>query len=126
MCMDGPPRLLTWNYTPEEHAQLEQFLEEVGAPPAVAIHPQQGHLLIKDILKGEKHADQAFDCKEKVTLFYNIPNKGISFLIDQARTRRLPQPIYAAVTEHSLHWSFSELVQELIQEREAFRRTQQP
>ena len=119
--MDGEPRLLLWNYSDEEKSRVDQFLEEVKAPPAVAIRKDQGKLLLKDIIHGEKRCEQDFECDEKIVLFYNVPSKGMSFLIDHAKKRKLPYPIYAAVTEHSINWSFHELARELVNEREAFR-----
>lgn len=119
--LHGSPRLLLWNYSDEEKIQMDQFLAEVQAPPAFAIRKNQGYLPLQEIIHFDKNGDQEFDCDEKVALFYNIPAKGISFLIDQSKQRQLPRPIYAAVTEESIHWSFHELVQELVQEREAFR-----
>ena len=124
MNMDEHPRVLLWNYTDEEKASVDAFLAEVNAPPAVAIRKNQGYLLVSEILQAQS-GERELECDEKVALFYNIPNKGISFLIDQSKKRRLPQPIYAAVTEYSIHWPFNELVEDLIAEREAFRQAAQ-
>jgi hypothetical protein len=120
--MNGAPRLLVWNYTDEEKALLDRILTEVEAPPAVTIAKDQGHLLVKDIVHTDKRADEEFECNEKIVLFYNIPHKGMSFLIDLAKKRHLPYPIYAAVTEYSIEWPFSELAEHLIEEREEFRK----
>lgn len=123
--MNGSPRLLLWNYTDEEKARVDQLLADVNAPPAVVIRKDQGYLPISDIVHTEKRGEQEFECDEKLVLFYNIPNKGISYLIDLSKKRNLPQPIYAAVTEHSIRWPFNELMEELIAEREAFKQAQQ-
>ncbi len=119
--MDGTPRLLLWNYSEEELTLVSQVLEAVKAPPAVPIRKDQGYLLLKEIIHTDKRAEQEFECDEKVILFYNIPNKGMSFLIDLAKRKQLPVSIYASVTEHSIEWPFNELVEELVTEREAFR-----
>jgi hypothetical protein len=119
--MDGAPRLLLWNYTEEELARVSQVLEEVKAPSAVPIRKDQGYLSLKEIIHTDNRAEQEFECDQKVVLFYNIPNKGMSFLIDLAKRKQLPAPIYASVTEHSIEWPFNELVEELVAEREAFR-----
>ena len=123
--MNGSPRLLLWNYTEEEKARVDRLLEDVNAPPAVAIRKDQGYLPISDIVHTNKRGEQDFECDEKLVLFYNIPNKGISYLIDLSKKRNLPQPIYAEVTEHSILWPLNELMEELIAEREAFRQAQQ-
>ncbi len=128
MGLHGPPRLFLWNFSDEEKIRMDQFLAEVQAPPAVAIRKNQGYLSLQEIIHFDRSGDREFECEEKVVLFYNIPSKGISFLIDQAKRRQLPRPIYAAVTEESIHWPFHELMEDLIQEREAFRQMspQQP
>ncbi len=119
--MNGEPRLLLWNYSDEEKVRIDRFLEEIKAPPAVAIRRNQGQLLLKEIIHSDASCEQDFECDEKIVLFYNVPSKGMSILIDRAKKRKLPYPIYAAVTEHSINWSFHELARELVNEREAFR-----
>ena len=123
--MHGKPRLLLWNYSDDEKVEIDQFLEEVKAPPAVSIRKDQGYLPLRDIIHTDNRGDTEFECDEKVVLFYNIPSKGISFLIEQSKQRNLPSPIYAAVTEHSINWPFNELVEDLISEKEAFARMSQ-
>ena len=123
--MHGKPRLFLWNYTDEEKAKVEQFLAEVKAPPAVLIQQDQGYLPLRDIIHADKRGEEVFECDEKLVLFYNIPSKAIGFLIDQSKQRHLPRPIYAAVTEESINWSFNKLMEDLIHERDAFRKLAQ-
>ena len=118
--MHGKPRLLLWNYTEEEKTKVDQFLEEVKAPPAASIRKDQGYLPLREIIHTDKRGDKEFICDEKIVLFYNIPPRGISFLIDQLKQRKFPQPIYAAVTEESINWPFNELTEDLVSERDAF------
>ncbi len=120
--MHGEPRLLVWNYTSEEKAGLDRLLKDIQAPQAVTIEKDQGHLPLTEIVHTDKRTENAFECDEKIVLFYNIPPKGISFLIDVSKKRPLPRPIYAVITEHSIEWPFSELAVHLIEEREEFRK----
>lgn len=117
--MDKEPRLLVWSYTEEEKKNLDAVLKELGAPPAVTIEKNRGHLPLKEILHTDKRSEEEFLHDEKVLLFYNIPQKGVIFLINDFKKRELPRPIYAVVTEHSIHWPFSQLLEHLIEEREA-------
>lgn len=119
--MDQKPRLLVWNFTPEEKGKLDRMLELVKAPPAFSISPYQGHMLVRDILHSDQVGTEAFACEEKIVLFYNIPQKGIFFLIQKFKDADLPRPIFAVVTEHSINWRFSELAAHLIEERRAAR-----
>jgi len=120
--MKGEPRFLVWNYSEEEKRNFDQYLEGVGAPCARTIKKNQGFLTLREIIHTEKTLDREFECPEKVLLFYNIPSKGVYFLINDFKSRNLPRPIYAVVTEHSINWPFSELVDHLIEERETIRK----
>ncbi|GLI34415.1 DUF3783 domain-containing protein [Desulforhabdus amnigena] len=117
--MDKPPRLLMWNYSAKEQENLQSILKEVGAPHAVPIEKTQGTLTLKEIIHLEMQSDEEFASEEKVLLFYNIPPKGVHFLLNLFKTRDLPRPIYAVVTEHSINWPFSVLLEHLIEERNA-------
>ncbi len=115
--MERRPRLLVWNFTPQEKEKLDRMLELVKAPPAFSISPNQGHLLVRDILHTDQVGSEPFECDEKIVLFYNIPQKGIFFLIQKFKDANLPKPIFAVVTEHSIDWPFSRLAAHLIEER---------
>lgn len=116
--MDKEPRLLIWNYTPEEKERLDALLKETGAPSASAIDRTQGHLTLREIIHTNVQGRDRLESDEKVLLFYNIPQKGVFFLINAFRKADLPQPIYAVVTEHSIVWPFSKLLGHLIAERD--------
>jgi hypothetical protein len=116
--MDKEPRLLAWNYTLEEKSRLDAILAEIKAPSAVVIHKSQGHLTLREIIHTDAHSEQEFTSEEKVLLFYNIPQKGVLFLINTFKQVDLPRPIYAVVTEHSIEWPFNELLEHLVEERD--------
>lgn len=117
--MDGSSRLLVWNYDPAEKARLDAVLAEIKAPPAVTIRDTQGHLTLREIIHADLDGEPVFDCREKIVLFYNIPHKGVYLLLQVFKTSDLPRPIYAVVTEHSINWSFADLVEHLVAERDA-------
>ena len=116
--MDKEPKLLVWNYTPEEKIKLDTLLEQTGAPSAATIDSTQAHLVLRDIIHTNASGEDHLESKEKVVLFYNIPPKGVFFLIDTFKQAHLPQPIYAVVTEQSIEWPFSELLRHLVSERD--------
>ena len=123
--MDKEPRLLVWNFPPEIKTKMDDLLKEMGAPPAFTIEKSQGHLLVSEILHTDKKSDKKFEFDEKAVIFYNIPPAGIRFLMQTFRENNFPQPIYAVVTEHSINWTFSQLIEHLVEEREAMmKRTQ--
>jgi hypothetical protein len=116
--MAEEPKLLVWNYTVEEKAGLDALLRELGAPGAISIDRVQGYLTLREILHTNARCEKEYASEEKVVLFHNIPQKGVFFLIDALGHSDLPRPIYAVVTEHSIEWPFSELLEHLVRERE--------
>jgi len=116
--MEKEPRLLVWNYTVEEKRNLDALLDEIKAPSAVAIETNQGHLSLREIIHTDGRSDREFASAEKVLLFYNIPQKGVLFLMGVFKQNNLPRPIYAVITEHSIEWPFSELHEHLVEERD--------
>jgi hypothetical protein len=124
--MDKEPRLLVWNYTLEEKEKLDALLKEIGAPAASVIDADQGHLSLREIIHTDAHGPDHLDSDEKVLLFYNIPQKGVFLLINVFKKEGLPRPIYAVVTEHSIAWPFSKLLDHLISERDNAEKSGRP
>lgn len=120
--MNTSPRVLLWNYTYEEMLTLDVFFQAVGAPEAQVIEPDQGNLLVHEILFTGKRSDQAYACDEKIMLFYQVEAPVIHRVMREANDWSLPQPIYAVVTRQSIEWTFSELAGHLIKERDFFRK----
>ncbi len=116
--MENQPKLLVWNYSPEEKAKLDGFLREIGAPTAVTIEQTQGYLPLREIIEGHALPGEVLETNEKVILFHDLPQKGVLFLIQVFKQTDLPRPIYAVVTEHSIEWPFNELLEHLIEERD--------
>jgi hypothetical protein len=115
--MEDQAKLLVWNYSTEEKRALDALLSEIGAPPAECIDRTRAHLTLREIIDGTGPCGEAFASDEKVLLFHAIPQKGVLFLIQTFRQKELPRPIYAVVTEHSIGWPFSELLEHLVEER---------
>jgi hypothetical protein len=116
------PRLLVWGFTNDEKSELDAALKEVQAPPAMTIEKSQGHMPLKEILFTDHRGDSELVNNEKVVLFYNIPQKGIAFLMSLFKQKGLPRPIFAMVTEHSIQWTFDKLLEHLIEEKEEMKR----
>ncbi|MHC1743483.1 MAG: DUF3783 domain-containing protein [Syntrophobacteraceae bacterium] len=120
--MEDQSKLLVWNYTAEEKKALDALLREIGAPPAESIDPTCAHLSLREIIAGTGTAGDGFPSDEKVILFHAVPDKGVRFLMQVFRETKLPKPIYAVVTEHSIGWPFRELLEHLVEERNRMER----
>jgi len=111
-------RLLVWNYTEAEKSRLDAILRQIDAPPAMTVEPGQGRMKVRDIIEGKRAEGDPLVSDEKVILFYEVPHKGVLFLMKFFKQTDLPKPIYAIVTEHSIEWSFHELLEHLVEERD--------
>ena len=120
--MDSSPRILLWNYSYEEMLAVDLLLQTVSAPLLQAIERDQGNLPVHEILFTDKRSDKPFSCDEKVMLFFNVPAKTIHDVMDVMKEGSLPRPIYAAVTRESIEWTFSDLVDHLVKERDFIRK----
>ena len=120
--VDVTPRVLLWNYSMEEMLRIDHFFQEISAPPACVIEKNQGHLLVQELLFTQKKAEEEFVCDEKIMLFFNVPAETIHEIMRESKSRDLPRPIYAVVTEQSIEWKFSELAEHLVKERDHMNR----
>ena len=92
-----------------------------GAESAV-LRPEWGECRIETILAGRATAGSPLVTHERLLLFEDFPQADICRFIDAYHLRRLPEPIWAAVTPVSRSWRFVELLRELVRERESLRR----
>lgn len=120
--MDIGPRILLWNYSFEEMAELDRLFESIDAPCVQVIDPEQGNLAVEDILFTGSRSDREYSSDEKVMLFFNVPARMIHALMREAKKWNLPKPIYAVITEQSIHWTFADLVDHLVKERDFIRK----
>lgn len=77
-------------------------------------------MVVGDILteKGEGSAPNDRFKGEKILVFNGIPDVQLKLIIDLTKRAIKKKPILAVVTETSVEWSFEQLVEHLIEERE--------
>ncbi|RLA98915.1 MAG: hypothetical protein DRG37_05835 [Deltaproteobacteria bacterium] len=120
--MDTNPKILVWNLSDEEMRLFGLFLKDIDGPRLEQIRRDQGHLLVREILFTDKVSSDEFDSNEKVVLFYNVQAEMVQKVVAGIReSEDLPRPIFAVVTQHSIDWKFSHLVEELVKERDYFK-----
>ena len=109
--MDMEARILVWNYTKEEVKRLNHTLEALYAPPATPIEKGQGHLTLKEIIDTGDHLDQEFHSERKLILFHEVSYDRVLSLVRSLRQANLPSSLFAVVTDHSIHFRLSDLLE---------------
>ena len=75
--------------------------------------------MLEDIILQGKEGTEKLRSDEKLVLFCGISEKGVKTLMPLIRGIGSPKPIFAMVTEHSLRWTFRELMRHLTAEKDA-------
>jgi hypothetical protein len=107
-----------WGYSAPEIEALKRLHEEKGFPPPRPIFEEQLGLTIAEILAGGTGATPKKQPPVRVLL---LPKKstdaGIKAYLAAFRESGLPRPIFAAVTDTSEAWTFTYLVEHLMEEQ---------
>lgn len=111
--------LVTYNLTEKEIAKLKQYGFRV-----IVIEDAMTDLKIKDIISGVKEGTGKEDIpNEKIILFNNYKNTELQSVVKKVRNY-VTGGILAVVTPISINWTFSYLIEHLIEERETFTKQQ--
>ena len=113
-------RVYVYGFTVEEDERIDALFEELGIPEAVRIEKNQGSVTLEDIIENGKSGDGELECDERIILFHEISDKGVYTLMQAVKSIDVPKPIFAVVTEHSMHWTFEQLASHLLREKTAF------
>ena len=70
---------------------------------------------IKHIIE-ESFENKLDDKKTKVVMFFNIDNFVIQSFLNSFPSE-IPRPIFCALTEHNINWSFNSLLDHLLEEQ---------
>ncbi|MBZ4672263.1 DUF3783 domain-containing protein [Deferribacterales bacterium Es71-Z0220] len=95
---------------------IKKMAEENEYPQLIRIFENHLDIKIQD-LKVESQT-KGNTIKVRVILFENMDNKIIIDFINKFKTLKLPQSIFAIVTEHNKQWTFKELASHLIKEHQ--------
>ena len=114
--MDTSPKILLWGFSDDEKTRFDLFLQGLITLGSIAIEPDQGDLLVHDILFSDKRTQDSFPSDHKVVLFFNVPGEIIQKIMREAKKKDLSQPIYAMVTQENIDWRFRDLVDHLAKE----------
>jgi hypothetical protein len=83
------------------------------------LEKRHGSVVIGDILREGAIGTEEFDCPERLVLFYNLSEAGVRSLMRVFKSLEIPRPIFAIVTETSITWTLQQLMEHLIEEKQA-------
>lgn len=120
--LDNKKTMLIFGFNEDEISTLQGVVEEFGLPGYKLITQEMVAMSIKDILEGFKFQLHSGDLpEERVILFNNFTDEELDKAIKAVRSNFQSNPILAVVTPTSLEWSFYELLEHLIEEREWYK-----
>lgn len=120
--MENDKTMLIFGFDKEEKQIMHDLLKKNNLPEYKVIEEPMGKMKIKDILNGLKL--DIYNCslpQEKVILLNNFNDEELEKVIKDLRVNLISKPILAVVTETSIEWTFENLLEHLIEEREWFK-----
>lgn len=122
--MENNKTILIYGFTEEEKRILENLVNMKKLPSYKVIEKKMCNMTINDIVNGLKL--EIFNVgnlpEEKVILFNNLSDIELDGAISSVRGVFSPSPILAVVTPTSIEWTFKDLLEHLIEEREWFKK----
>ena len=115
--MSNKARLLTFGFSGSEYECIDARLEEIEVPAPTRLQREHGGIVIGDILRDGRTGTELLECEERLVLFYNVSNAGVSTLMQVFKSLEIPKPIFAVVTETSITWKLTQLMDHLIEEK---------
>ncbi len=123
--LDNNKCLLIYGFNQDEKEKLEKIKEEEGLGKIIEITDTMTSMTVRNLIDG-LHLEVLAKAlpQEKVILFNNLSDKELEASIKSIRGSVGGHPIFAIVTPTSIEWTFADLLEHLIEEREFFRNRQ--
>lgn len=115
--------ILIYGLNEQETNTFKKIASEYNLPKHKIIKNDMGKMTIRDILNGLDL--QVFNvnlAEEKVILFSNFTDAQLKYTINLIRETFTFSPILAVITPTSIEWTFQNLLEHLIEEREWFKK----
>ncbi|GBC63827.1 DUF3783 domain-containing protein [Desulfonema ishimotonii] len=126
--MFGPTKILVCGYAGAEQARMTEAWDQAGLGhvPVVLIPSGEIGKTLKEIAElPERSGPEAASDLPRAIIMSGLTETELRTAMKSYRALGLPGPLWAALTETSVHWTLGELLRELSAEREAFLKKQQ-
>lgn len=113
--MINEKKILVYGLDAEEMAKMKKSNIKM-----LPVNETMLNMKVFDILAEKNEVSEPNDRfkGEKILVFNAIPDVQLKLLIDLTKRAIKKKPILAVVTETSIEWSFEQLIEHLIEERE--------
>lgn len=117
--------ILIYGFNEAEKETLHKIKEEEALPEYRTITDTMTLMTLRSIIDGIKLELVSKPLpEEKVIIFNNLSDNELDNAIKSIRSNLQTKPILAVVTPTSIDWTFADLLEHLIEEREFFRNGQ--
>lgn len=115
--------IMVYGYEGSELELLEECRKRAGIDEMLLVHESEIKMPIEKILEKEAYGglNQTHDVPPSLVntiVFSGHSHLELDQFIDATKTIAIKRPIFAGTTPHNLAWSFADLVEELVKERE--------
>lgn len=119
--------IMVYGYKDLDLELLEECRKVSGIDEMLLVHESEIKMPLEKILEKEAHGalNQAQDAPPSLVntiVFSGHSHLELNQFIDATKTIAIARPIFAGTTPHNLAWSFEELVEELVKEREEIKK----
>lgn len=123
--LDNNKCLLIYGFNQVEKEILDRIKDQEGLRKIIEITDTMTSMTLRNLIEGP-HLEVVGKPlpQEKVILFNNLSDNELDSAIRAIRGSLEGQPIFAVVTPTSIEWTFADLIEHLIEEREFFRKRQ--
>lgn len=121
--MENNEIMLIYGFSKEDTEEIDKLTKINNLPGCILIEKSMANMTIRDILHGLnlKVFNNIDIPEDKVILFNNFTDKNLDRSITILKKNLKESPILAVVTPTSIEWTFKNLIEHLIEEREWFK-----
>ncbi|EJX2681954.1 DUF3783 domain-containing protein [Clostridioides difficile] len=107
------------NFNKKELSLIKNISNFAGIRDHIILSEKNGENIIRDILDGNISSECENGIKSKSVIFNNTPSTQVNAFLEGLKKVRINRPFTAMVTETSIDWTLNNLIENLVQERNA-------
>jgi hypothetical protein len=118
---DKKTAVMLYNFNAKELTMLKNICGLMGIKEKIVLNPENGNSIIKDILNNKLDDNCENKLNDKAVIFNNIEHSKIHSFLQSLKKFRINRPLIAVVTETSINWDLNNLINNLVEERDALK-----